>query len=88
VGALDHTGIEELRAAAHPLLARYDGDQVVLDCSALESLDGRAVQQLAATACRADGGSIHLIGLSASVLDALQRAGVDGRFAIHAEHPA
>lgn len=88
VGALDHAATGAFRAAVHPLLARYDGDQVVVDCSALRSVDPHGVKQLEQTSCRGFGGPMHLIGLAPAVLGALREAGVDRRFALHAEHPA
>lgn len=45
-GDLDANGAPELNAVAWPLLGRYDGDQIVLDCAGLDDLDEAGATEL------------------------------------------
>ena len=45
-GTLDAGGVPELDALAWPLLGRYDGDQIVLDCTGVSELDEAGVAEL------------------------------------------
>ena len=84
-GRLDRAGGAVLRAALHPLCARYDADQVVLDCRRLEELHPTGIDALLASTASFSGGRLTLRRLHPDLAAALDRSGTGEAFRVEVD---
>lgn len=89
-GELDLAAVPVLRDACAPLVYRYDGDQIVLDCTGVELLDMATVGVLVGLCNRVGPtGRPRLLGPSPQLRRVLELAGVAERFrVVDADRPA
>ena len=80
IGDWDLAGHLTFAGTVHPLLARYDIEQITFDCSRLTFLNAGAVGQLIGVRNRMSGGNLNLVGVSAKMLRFLQILQADHLF--------
>ena len=81
-GELDLSSADVFDRAVRPLLHRYDGAQMTLDCSRLTFIDSTGVWHLVALARAVDSGRISLTGASQFLLRVLTIMGTERLFDI------
>jgi anti-anti-sigma factor len=76
-GELDLTAAATLREVMHPLFARYDADQVVLDVAALRFIDMGGVNALLSITRTFSSGRLRIVNAAPPVRRVLELAAVE-----------
>ena len=71
-GEFDFAAVPLFRETVYPLLARYDAEQIIFDCSRLEFIDSTALGEVVQLTKRAASGKLTLTGASTMLLRLLR----------------